>query len=82
MGSSASPIRPGASEQRTRLPTQKKLHVLVAEDNAVNQAVARALLTKWGHTIRIAVNGKEAVELNRGETFDICLMDVSAERAL
>lgn len=78
IGSSASPVRQAPSEQRRRLAPQKKLHVLVAEDNLVNQAVARALLTKWGHTLAIAPNGREAVALQRKGHFDICLMDVSA----
>lgn len=79
IGSSASPGRQATSEPRKRLAPQKKLHILVAEDNLVNQAVARALLTKWGHTLHIAPNGLEAVALFKKQRFDICLMDVSAD---
>jgi CheY-like chemotaxis protein len=50
--------------------------VLLAEDSAINQRVAVSLLTKQGHTVRVAVNGREAVELFGQEAFDLVLMDV------
>ncbi|KAH7440232.1 hypothetical protein KP509_04G097600 [Ceratopteris richardii] len=54
----------------------KRLHVLIAEDNPVNQRVAIKLLHKWGHTTVLAVDGAEAVERSAKEEFDIILMDV------
>jgi signal transduction histidine kinase/DNA-binding response OmpR family regulator/HPt (histidine-containing phosphotransfer) domain-containing protein len=53
-----------------------KLRILVAEDNAVNQAVINGVLRKMGHTSVLAQNGKEAVALARAEKFDIAFMDV------
>ncbi len=52
------------------------LHVLLAEDNQINQKVASALLKKAGHTVEIAQNGNEAIELLSRERFDIVLMDM------
>ena len=52
------------------------LHILLAEDNRVNQAVARGLLGKRGHQVEIANDGREALEKIRHETFDLVLMDV------
>uniref|UniRef100_A0A7I4AXJ4 histidine kinase n=1 Tax=Physcomitrium patens TaxID=3218 RepID=A0A7I4AXJ4_PHYPA len=52
------------------------LHILVAEDNIVNQRVAVTLLQKWGHTTVLACNGQEAVEKSAEEDFDLILMDV------
>uniref|UniRef100_A0A7I4EIZ9 histidine kinase n=1 Tax=Physcomitrium patens TaxID=3218 RepID=A0A7I4EIZ9_PHYPA len=52
------------------------LHILVAEDNIVNQRVAVTLLQKWGHTTVLACNGHEAVEKSAEEDFDLILMDV------
>lgn len=73
------PDSPGAQTQTLNpLNPPAKLHVLLAEDNAVNQAVARALLAKWGHTLEIAATGKAAVELNEEDRFDLILMDVSS----
>ena len=52
------------------------LRVLVAEDNHVNQTLAAALLTKMGHRVEVAGNGREALQAVAGLTFDLVLMDV------
>ena len=52
------------------------LNVLLAEDNAVNQKLARALLEKRGHRVTIAGNGREALQALQQARFDIVLMDV------
>lgn len=49
--------------------------VLVAEDNLVNQEVAKAMLAKLGMTATIANDGKEAVDLINKNQYDIILMD-------
>lgn len=51
------------------------LHVLLAEDNAVNQRVAMAMLNKLGHEVEIAENGRLAVAAARRGGFDLILMD-------
>jgi two-component system sensor histidine kinase/response regulator len=57
-------------------PAARSLRVLVAEDNVVNQRVILRLLQKYGHQVRIANHGGEALaELDRGR-FDLVLMDV------
>jgi CheY-like chemotaxis protein len=54
------------------------LKILLAEDGRVNQMLAVAMLEKWGHTVTIANNGKEAVEnwQDSPTDFDLILMDV------
>jgi CheY-like chemotaxis protein len=52
------------------------LRILVAEDNPVNQRLAVSLLEKEGHSVVVAANGPEAVEMFRAEPFDVVLMDV------
>jgi PAS domain S-box-containing protein len=52
------------------------VRVLVAEDNPVNQALIERLLTKWGHTVVIAQDGKQALSLLEIEKFDVILMDL------
>jgi len=52
------------------------LCVLLAEDNAVNQKLAARLLEKRGHRVKVANNGREALEALRKEKFDLVLMDV------
>jgi len=54
----------------------RRLSVLVAEDNPVNQRVATALLERLGHRVTLAANGAEAVAKWREGKFDLVLMDV------
>ncbi len=82
-------IRPGAVEAAGRilppmaapaypaaLPDSHGLRVLVAEDNPVNQQVARGLLSKLGHSVDIACDGAEAVACVREGDYDLVLMDM------
>jgi len=52
------------------------LRILVAEDNAVNQKLALALLEKAGHRVSLAITGADAVSRWREGDFDLILMDV------
>jgi two-component system, sensor histidine kinase and response regulator len=61
---------------RTGGPPERALRILVAEDNPVNERVARALLEKQGHTVFVARNGLQALELAQSEKLDVILMDV------
>lgn len=56
-------------------------HILVAEDNAVNQAFISVLLDRLGHTFKLASNGEETLALlenkgSDGALFDVILMDI------
>src|SRR5271157_2085735 len=57
-------------------PPGQPLRILLAEDNAINQRVARVLLERRGHTVTVAANGREAVQLAGEREFDLILMDV------
>jgi signal transduction histidine kinase/DNA-binding response OmpR family regulator len=52
------------------------MHILLVEDNEVNQLVALCLLEKQGHTVKVAPNGRKAMEALEQETYDLILMDV------
>ncbi|MBA2113613.1 response regulator [Bremerella alba] len=59
--------------------TQKplaSLSVLLAEDTPANQKVVTTMLKKRGHSVTVAQNGREAVELFKKQPFDVVLMDV------
>ena len=56
--------------------TERRLRVLLVEDNAVNQRLARLLLEKQGHTVTVAGDGREALRALESEPFDLVLMDV------
>ena len=49
--------------------------VLLVEDNAVNQMVAKGLLNKLGYLVTSVVNGKEALGMLEEKEFDLILMD-------
>jgi CheY-like chemotaxis protein/nitrogen-specific signal transduction histidine kinase len=58
--------------------SSKTAHVLLVEDNMINQEVAKALLTGIGHTTAIANNGKEALSIllkSESGCYDLILMD-------
>lgn len=50
-------------------------HVLLVEDNFVNQKVATVLLQRLGLKVKITSNGREAVEAVSNQKFDLILMD-------
>ena len=56
-------------------PVNDTARVLLAEDNPVNQEVARGMLASFGFDVVVAINGQEAVERVADEPFDIILMD-------
>ncbi|KAF9345685.1 histidine kinase osmosensor [Mortierella sp. NVP85] len=52
------------------------LHILLAEDNIVNQKLATRILEKFKHKVMVVSNGKMAVEKFDTNHFDLILMDV------
>ena len=57
-----------------------QLHVLVAEDNVINQLILRDQLEELGCTVELASNGEEALSLWHSTAFDIVLTDVNMPR--
>jgi CheY-like chemotaxis protein len=53
-----------------------KIHILVVEDNSINQKVAVKMLDAFGFQTGIASNGKEALEALQKGHYDIVLMDI------
>jgi signal transduction histidine kinase/ActR/RegA family two-component response regulator len=54
----------------------RSLQILLAEDNRVNQHLARRLLERMGHHVTLAENGQLAVAAAARQAFDLILMDV------
>lgn len=52
------------------------LNILLVEDHPVNQILATTLLRKWGHTVVLAHNGQEAVDVFGTQHWDVVLMDM------
>jgi CheY-like chemotaxis protein len=65
----------GASSIASSETSQLTGHVLLVEDNDINQLLAEAMLQKLGVTWVLASNGAEAVEAVRQQAFDVILMD-------
>jgi PAS domain S-box-containing protein len=69
----------GAPQRRALAPVAvgtRRLRVLLAEDNVVNQRLAIRLLEKAGHAVTVVGNGREAVAAAGRAAFDVVLMDV------
>jgi signal transduction histidine kinase/CheY-like chemotaxis protein len=61
--------------QDKKISNKFKGHILVAEDNEANQELIKIILSKYGLTFDLAVNGEEAVALYKRNTYDLILMD-------
>jgi signal transduction histidine kinase/ActR/RegA family two-component response regulator len=75
-------LRTAAGPANLRRPAQegvrrakRRLRILLAEDNAVNQKVAVRLLEKMGHQVEVAVDGERAVAAVSLGIYDLVLMD-------
>jgi CheY-like chemotaxis protein/HPt (histidine-containing phosphotransfer) domain-containing protein len=52
------------------------LHILVAEDNPINQKITHHLLNRLGHTVTIVASGRAALAAIKQEPYDVVLMDI------
>jgi PAS domain S-box-containing protein len=66
----------GLVTRHTISESRRRLRVLLAEDNPVNQVVARGLLARRGHDVTVVGDGRAAVEAVAARPFDVVLMDV------
>ena len=73
------PAAPGALPEAVVVATggtPRRLRVLVAEDNATNRRLVEVMLTRLGHEVVFAFDGRGAVEQAGASRFDVVLMDV------
>jgi PAS domain S-box-containing protein len=72
------PAPPRGSATLAASPTgrHRALHILLAEDNPINQRVAMGILEAAGHRFTVVRNGKEALAALDRQAFDAVLMDV------
>ncbi len=61
---------------RELLARRLPLRILIADDNVINQKVARLLLEKLGYRSDLAANGLEVLEALQRQRYDVILMDV------
>ena len=76
----------GSGRARTRrrrvrpLAAERRLHVLIVDDNAVNQMLVSRVLEHRGHTCEVAGDGEQAVAALAESAYDLVLMDVEMPR--
>ncbi|SIO56248.1 PAS domain S-box-containing protein [Singulisphaera sp. GP187] len=78
----ATPARAGSPSTDTPPlpPPSVRLRILLAEDIPVNQRLAVTLLEDRGHSVVVANDGQETLDLLERESFDLILMDVQMPR--
>ncbi|QIZ78912.1 response regulator [Ferrimonas lipolytica] len=65
------------AEQPEPLPqTNEQAHILLVEDNLINQQIATELLKSAGYQVSLAVNGADAVQAVTDNQYDLVLMDI------
>ena len=71
-------MRLAVRDREPTLPaaTVRPLQILLAEDNLANQKLAVGVLTRQGHQVTVAGNGRIALQKWQGQKFDVILMDV------
>ncbi|MFQ5346158.1 MAG: response regulator, partial [Mariprofundus sp.] len=53
------------------------MHILLAEDNPINQDVIMTILEKAGHHVQLVEDGEQALDaLTNGQTYDLVLLDM------
>ena len=67
------PVSVAALETRTVV---RPLTILLAEDNQINQLVARRMLERQGHHVTVVGTGRAALDWLAAESCDVVLMDV------
>lgn len=54
----------------------QQMHILVVDDNKVNQILIVAYLVKFGHRVDVAHNGHEAIAAVKSNDYALVLMDI------
>jgi CheY-like chemotaxis protein/HPt (histidine-containing phosphotransfer) domain-containing protein len=70
------PMRTAEPETARSSAPARRLKILVAEDNPVNQAVVTAMLDPYGHDVDLVEDGEAALKAVQQRDFDLVIMDI------
>ena len=70
-----STVAPPSQADGNELIQSMPRHVLLVEDNLINQKVARVILERLGCQVDLATNGEEAIQALSQQVYDVVLMD-------
>ncbi len=70
------PEEPVQEDTEKNMPSLPPLHILLVEDQPMNQVFTEDLLTSYGHLTDIAENGQQALKMLEKKTYDLVLMDL------
>ncbi|MGC8793466.1 MAG: response regulator, partial [Bryobacteraceae bacterium] len=73
-------LAPRSRVSRPPETAERKLRVLVVDDNAVNQMLVARVLERRGHSVAAASDAREALAMLSRESFDVVLMDIEMPR--
>lgn len=68
--------QPGLQENNPELMGQQETWILLAEDNIINQEVAKTILQKKGFSVETVCNGLEVIDAIKYKSFSLILMDL------
>lgn len=77
---SPAPLASMPAPANETMASKHPLHILLAEDNRINQKLATAVLKKLGYTADIANNGEEILLALQQQRYDVILMDIQMPR--
>ncbi len=64
------------SKKKPHLPPMTELHILLAEDNPLNQKMTMLMLSRMGHDTDLAEDGELAVQMAQRSRYDLIFMDM------
>ena len=67
------------AQENTKMRNTQPMRILIVEDNEMNRKVLEGLLSNDGHTLYMAANGLEALEIVKKQTPDLILMDIQMD---
>ncbi|HEY5825375.1 MAG TPA: response regulator [Cyclobacteriaceae bacterium] len=65
-----------SGSQLADITSMMSANILLVEDNPINQVITSKLLTRWGHHVTIAKDGKDALQKIHHHRFSLVLMDI------